>query len=258
MANLGKEFLTAALGSDGAKALLKAVARQPQLGQVLMPRAILGWLDFATAHEFEGEIPGLNNSYIQFTKSDEGFSGSISLDDQVYTFQKSNVYHLAASIATAIGLEPIEVDPSLRDTVLVALGDSIDTLAKAQVLVRHLHKSHLHHKKKTELEKVDLPGKTHQPTAPEGPQAPTPPNKQPSQVAKKPKLPKLSIAKAEAEKPCEICGGKQFANHRFQGCICYRDISKSVRTTPYSDGYVLEFAPGTDIEVVRALMRTFQ
>lgn len=260
MANLGHDFLAAALGKEGAKALLKAADRQPQLAGVLIPRAILGWLDFTTQHEFEGEIPGVPNSYIQFAKSGTGFSGSISIDDQIYTFSKSSVYHLAASIATAIGLDPDEVDADVRDNVLSAVGESIDTLAKAQVLVKEL-------KAKKELAKVDLPGKTHQPTEAEGPEAPTAPQKQPAQnnfganaKPKKPKLPRLpslSVSKSDAARKCAICGGTQFADHRFKGCICYQDLAKSITTTAYSDGYVLAFKPGTDLEVVRTLIRHF-
>lgn len=422
MSDLGLKFLAAALGQDGAKALRKAVEREPALAEVLIPRTIVGWLNFTTEHEYEGPIPGVENSYVQFQKNEDGFAGTISLEEGVYSFEKSSVYHLAASIALALGLQPSSLDADVRDQILVKLGKSIDTLAKAQVLMQelktpgalkptrmtthgayhvehtgvadrpysvihtrtgspvqtgisslkdaqpiadwhqnryggvfkvelskkvidpgagytfsHKHDSigggehftqvHVHDKagnvvgqagfehhdgqphakldiihvhpdhrrlgigsammahatkvlgkpvmsttartdmgekfwqaSKPALGKVELPGRSHQPTAQQGPQAPTPPMKQPQQAAKptKTKLPNLSIGKSEAEQECRMCGGHQFENNRFKGCICFRDLSKHVSTTAYGDGYVLTFKPGMDAESVKALMKTFR
>lgn len=141
MSDLGFKFLAVALGQDGARALRKAVERDPALATVLVPRAIIGWLDFTTKYEYEGQIPGIPNSYVQFQKTeDDLFAGTISLDDGVYSFERSSVYHLAASIAMALGVPQTPVDPSIRDAVLVKLGKSIDTLAKAQVLMQELKK----------------------------------------------------------------------------------------------------------------------
>lgn len=425
MSDLGNKFLSAALGRDGARALLKAVEREPQLADVLIPRAILGWLDFTTEYEYEGSIPGIDNSYVQFQKKEDGFDGMISLDSGVYQFEKSSVYHLAAAIGTALGLQPGQVDPAVRDAVLVKLGKSIDTLAKAQVLMQelrntpqetvrlsthgayHIEKlakgerpysvvhtktgspvqagiaslkdaqpiadwhqnryggifkselskraldpalgyqiSHQHHdigdgesqtniythdklgnvvgqmaiahhrdqphakldiisvhpahqrlgighammdyahkaigkpvmsttartdageafwqntKPAGAIDKTELPGRSHQPTPPQGPQAAMPPEKQPANAAAKPtakpKLPSLSIGKSEAEAECKMCGGHQFQDNKFKGCICFRDLSKSITTTAYGDGYVLTFKPSIDAESVRALMKTFR
>lgn len=418
MSDLGFKFLAAALSLDGAKALRKAVEREPALAEVLIPRTIIGWLNFTTEHEYEGEIPGIENSYVQFNKSENGFSGTISLEDGAYSFKDASIYHLAASIATAMGIQPGEVDPGLRDQVLVKLGKSIDTLTKAQVLVGELkdksafktqrltthgayhierlnkaekpysvihtrsnkpvqtdiatlrdaqpiadwhHQryggefrkslskgtldlasgyklAHQHHdigggdfftgvtahdaqgnlvgqagfdhvgnqlkldiihvqpehrrkglasamvahaeqqtgKKvasstartdmgeafwRQGLGKVELPGRTHQPTPPVGPQGATPPAKQPAQAAKpekKPKLPSLSLGKSEAASRCGLCGGTQFEGDRFKGCICFRDLQKSITTTVYGDGYVLTFKPGIDQDSVKALIKTFR
>ena len=423
MSDLGLKFLAAALGQDGAKALRKAVEREPALAEVLIPRAIVGWLNFTTEHEYEGQIPGIDNSYVQFQKNEDGFAGTISLEEGVYSFEKSSIYHLAASIALALGIQPSSLDADVRDQILVKLGKSIDTLAKAQVLMQELKSpgalkptrmtthgayhvehtgvadrpyavvhtrtgapvqtgisslrdaqpiadwhqnrygghfkhelskktldpshgitfTHEHHDlgggdmithvkahhpngqvvgevameynhgsptmkpdvsvhpdfrrlgiasalyghaqkltgkpvapstaqspmaqalwqgnaKNPQFGKVELPGRSHQPTAQQGPQAPTPPMKQPAQAAKptKPKLPNLSIGKSEAEQECRMCGGHQFENNKFKGCICFRDLSKHVSTTAYGDGYVLTFKPGMDAESVKALMKTFR
>lgn len=419
MANLSQEFLDAALGSEGAKALKKAVEREPALGDVLVPRAIISWLSFTADHEYEGQIPGIDNSYVQFQKSEGGFSGSIGLESGVYSFNNASLYHLAASVAMALGVEPQPIEADVRDTVLVKLGQSIDTLAKAQVLMQELKSpsalkpqrmtshggyhvehsgagatpysvihsrtsspvqqgitslrdaqgiadwhqnryhgyfspglgkavldpnagykiSHEHHdlgdgefltklsahapdgsyaggalfthqggnlvpegvqvdpahrrrglasamyahaqkvtgktmvpshdqtsmgqalwagnkaKPQFGVAKIEPPGQTHQPTPQQGPQGAMTPAKQPKQA--QPKLPSLSVGKSEAGQACEICGGHQFKDNRFVGCICFRDLAKSVRTTAYGDGYVLEFKPEMDAEGVRALMKTF-
>jgi hypothetical protein len=429
MSDLGRKFMAAALGTDGAQALRKAAEREPQLDQILIPRAIVGWLSFTAAHEYEGPIPGIENSYVQFQKSDSGFSGSITLNEGVYSFEQASIYHLAASIAMALGVETGTLDADVRDTVLVKLGKSIDTLAKAQVLmqelkspkvlspqtitqhghyhverdssserpylvvhtlskstvqrgignlkdageianwhqkkykgefkpglgkkvldpnagytfhhehngsmttVRAFHPDHIgdpvgvatfkHHgnalvagtvgvdeahqrrgvasamyahaqkvtgktvhpsklqtdegealwagnAKNPQFGKVELPGSSHKPTAQQGPQGAMPPQKQPTMgqatqgAAPKPKLPKapkqpgLAVGKSEAERPCEICEGHQFENNKFKGCICFRDLAKSIKTTAYGDGYVLDFSSNIDAETVKALMKTFR
>ena len=426
--------MAAALGTDGAQALRKAAEREPRLDQILIPRAIVGWLSFTTAHEYEGQIPGIENSYVQFQKSDDGFSGSITLNEGIYSFENASIYHLAASIAMALGVETGPLDADVRDTVLVKLGKSIDTLAKAQVLMQELkspkaltpqvitthgqyhierdssaerpysvihtlsksmvqkdisslkdageianwHQQkyrgyfnpnlskkvldpasgitfhHEHHdlgdgdtithikaihpsgkvvgeaameyntnrpgpmkpdvtvhpehrrqgiasamyahaqkvtgravapssaqspdaqalwagnKAKPQFGKVELPGHSHLPTAQQGPQGPTPPQKQPAMgqatqgPAPKPKLPKvpkqpgLAVGKSEAEQPCEACGGHQFEGNKFKGCICFRDLAKSIKTTAYGDGYVLDFNSSIDADTVKALMKTFR
>jgi len=395
MSDLGHKFLAAALGPDGAAALRKAVDREPQLSSILIPRTIVGWLNFTTEYDYEGEIPGIENSYVQFQKTEAGFSGAISLEQGVYSFQNSSVYHLAAGIATALGLEPTDVDPSVRDTVLVKLGKSIDTLTKARVLMKELKSPnalkptrmtthggyHIEHNgghdrpysvihtrtgsvvqpgiaslkdaqpiadwhqakyrgifvpgdatlkaeveltgsqqarpggvfgtsvearrgkelvgsadfehhgdklvpgkvqvdpqyrrqgiatamykfaesasggRRIHLEKVEAPGRTHQPTQQQGPMAPVPPMKQPANNKKTTKTPSLSISKSAAARPCSMCGGQQFANNRFKGCICFSDLSKNISTTAYGDGYVLSFKSGIDQESIRALFKAFR
>lgn len=373
MRPLGYKFMAAALGTEGARALRKAASREPQLADVLVPRAIVGWLDFSTQYEYEGAIPGVENSYVRFEKTEKGIDGVISLSSGNYSFSGASVNHLAASIALALGLEPGTLDVGIRDTVLARLGRSIDTLAKAQAVMKELkarkaeplvkmavihdnaeapmtvyrvqnergqgpyegmgidttwrpedyntedhspeddfsakdmkaldespapkfafsHPDHatkwfskegLDHlaregytlkaipaskvwrsKTKTQvmfhpastLSKVDLPGKTAAPQAQKGPIGPTPPTKQPAMAT--PKAPKpLSVGKSEAAQACSMCGGHQFKNDRFVGCICWSDLAKSIRTTAYGDGYVLSFKQGVDQESVIALMKAFR
>jgi hypothetical protein len=70
------QFLKAVLGEDGAKALAKAAERAPELGNALLPRTIMAWLGVASRDDFEGTIPGVENTYLQFTKAEAKYSGS--------------------------------------------------------------------------------------------------------------------------------------------------------------------------------------
>jgi hypothetical protein len=248
-----KDFLVGALGTEGAKALKKAAQREPILSEVLIPRAILGWLSFSAENQYEGSIPGQPNSYVSFSKSDSGYSGSITIKDGVYSFQESSVYQLAATIALSLGLEPESLDSDIRDAVLVKLGKSIDTLCKAQVLIGEMKK------KSSQLIKVDLPGTTAKPQKQLAPIEAEPPKKQPANAAAiKPKIPPLAVAKAEAAKPCKMCGKSQFKENKYSGCLCLKDLAKSIHTTTYSDGYVLTFSPDVDQDSVRVLIKMFR
>jgi hypothetical protein len=153
------QFLIGVLGEEGAKALSKAAERSKPLGGVILPRAILAWLDIADQHE--GELPGVQNTYLSFSKSSEydEYSGSISISDEVFSFQNQSKVYLASAIAVSIlGVESLDVDCTLRDHDLTNLGKSIDLLAKAHALAAR-------------LAKAEPPGPAHAPT----PQiAPTP------------------------------------------------------------------------------------
>ena len=54
-------FLVATLGEDGATALAKAAERSPVLAPVLVPRALLSWLQLQGS-AYEGSLPGVDNS----------------------------------------------------------------------------------------------------------------------------------------------------------------------------------------------------
>lgn len=270
MNNNSHRFLSEALGRDGAEALCKAVERESSLGDVIVPRAIIGWLSTITKFDYEGQIPGVDNSYLSFKKSEDGqqFSGTLALENENYSFSNSNIVHLASAVAMAIGVDTNQgIDTEVRDAVLVKLGKSIDILAKAQLVTNAL-------KQKRIIEKTDLPGQAHAPLAPKAPSAPLAPGSQDINVklpksSKTPtvpklpkppkafKLPNLKVGKSEAERPCDACGGKMFKDNKFKGCICFQDIAKSIKTITFGDGYVLQMGKGIDEETMRALMDVF-
>lgn len=110
--------------------------------------------------------------------------------------------------------------------------------------------------------KTELPGQQHKPTKQIEAQAPMPPQKQPPGAKppkpKLPKLPALKVEKSEAARPCDACGGSFFKGDKFTGCVCFRDLSKSVRTVVYGDGYVLEFAGAVDRPAFLALQKALR
>lgn len=312
------DFLTAVLGTEGAKALARTAHKEPTLGALFVPRAALSWVNHQKA--YEGSIPGIENSYIKFAKSESGFSGIVTFPNINYEFTNASSEHLAAALALTLGTN-LSSARSVRDITLVKLGKSIDVLVEAQGVTRKLAKRLLdpsveYNIKEEELPgglrihaydkdgrhlasawfenrenvlhevnidttdeevddglkqalkdhatkfsgkniaKTELPGQTHKPQQQQGPQAPEAPAKQPPM--KKPKLPKvpaLKVEKSESEKECPDCGGHQFKEGKFRGCLCHRDLAKHVKASAYSDGFVLEFNDRAAFVAFRKLLK---
>lgn len=344
-------FMEGVLGANGARALFKAAERSAALKGALMPRTILAWLDLATRYQYEGELPGVENTYFTFKKNEaQGFDGAVSIGEDVFSFEKATVYHVAGSIAAALGSEPGAVD-GVKDLDLARLGRSIDLLAKAQVVAAELEKrvldpalgyslrhentggmtkihayshdgSHVgtavfehapeghltpgyvvvnpehqrkglasamygHAQKLTGkvvkpsdiqsehaealwagnakqpqfgAQKAELPGQAAKPKKQLEPLAPIAPD--PTQDAPKAppksKLPSLKVVKSQAKRPCRICSKPQFNGVQYVGCVCFRAMAKSVKTTVKPDGFLLEFGSDWDLEGIEALMTAVQ
>jgi len=228
-----QRFLSAILGERGFQALQTTIDREPGLAPILVPRAALAWI--RTRDSYGGEIPGSAEYILRFQKSDTGYSGWVGDFD----FKEVTPERLAALLSVAVGVEPQEA--RVREPSLWRLGKSIDALVGAQVLQKA-------------LQKADLPGVTAKPFEQQGPTAPAAPQKQPRGAKppkpKLPKLPGLRVSKSEAMAECPACGGQQFHENRFRGCICLRSFQKAVKTTVYGDGFVLDF----DAEFPRAAL----
>jgi len=245
MNDVSFQFLVGVLGSDGAKVLKKATERVSDLDRLLVPRSALSWV--MSRSSFEGAIPGMDNSYLKFAKSEAGFDGMVMVRDIPIDFQGASPEYVAAAIGVAVGIEG--VSPEVNDKTLMKFGKSIDVLVQAQSLIKS-------------MAKIELPGQTAKPLPQGGPIAATAPQKQPKMS--KPKLPRpskvpaLKVEKSEAEHTCDKCGKQLFNDGRFKPCICFADLSKSIRVTTYKDGWVLEFNGSVDHESVRALSKVFK
>lgn len=243
MDNTTFSFLKAVLGSDGATAMRRAVNRDPRLLHYLAPRTLLGWV--VQKSQFDGVLPGVDNVYLNFEKSEHGYSGNIGVSQTpVVPFNASDEYSLVAHIASHIGLETGSFEGT--DRMLVSVGRSVDALLKAKEATKALQK-----------EALDLPGRTAQARKPQAPTGPAQPEMQPKMAAK-PKLPKIPAFKMElgaSKKVCKTCGGKMFKSEKFVGCMCWRDLAKHSATTVYSDGIVVEFNKAADPIALHALLR---
>jgi hypothetical protein len=267
-------FLVAILGPDGATALAKAAERSPVLAPVLVPRALLSWLQLQ-GHDYEGELPGVGNSYLSFRKSGaDTLTGVISVGDTSYGFESATRTQLAASIGIALGVDADALDPSLRDVDLQRLGRSIDLLAKARKAV-------------SEISKAEPPGPAAKPVKQGQPVAATAPIKQPKtntatkkpakkldtigSAAKVPSVkpqaspgaqppkqadtnPQIKLTRSQAQRPCPVCGLPQFRGERLVGCGCYLELAKSASAVRTSEGYVVTFGPEWEPESIEVFL----
>lgn len=263
--------MSAVLGEDGAKALKKAAERSNALENALLPRTIFAWLNIATKYEYEGEIPGVHNTYVNFKKSDDGFSGSVTIGDDLYSFTNASMFHVAASVAVAIGVDGEHVGESIRDVDVERLGKSIDLLAKAKIVTKELQKSGAK-KPKGAGEDEEGTGKAHAATKPQAPEAPVP--TQPlKQLARKgikiPKIPKppgmakpakpakpakaptsIKLSQSESKRACAMCGLTQFKGDRFAGCLCFRDLAKNAKSIKEGDSYTIQVGGDWDQDAI--------
>lgn len=282
MIHKNQSFLEAVLGSTGTIALLKASQQSEEIHNALMPRSVLAWIK--AAQDFEGYIPGTDDTFVSFSKSEKGFSGEVAIGEELYKFTDASLFHLAASVAVAIDAE-YEAVSGLKDLDLERLGKSIDLLASREHIVGLLEKSdtdkdpvedgdlddEAYEKKygKKRLEKAGAgPGKPAGAIAPTAPTAPTatapPPKTQPMKPAKvqgafpavKPTpAPTMKLKMSEADFACKLCGEKQFKGPKFKGCFCFSGLAKSARVIAADEeGFTVQLNEDWDSESIAALL----
>ncbi len=278
-------FLQAVVGPDGAQALVKA-ARTPDLEWAIFPRVVMSWIEAVGQTDYLDNLPGIDDTRLTLRKNEFDYSGSINIGDDVYTFRNASVYHVAGSVAVALGSEH-SPRPPLSHPALPKLGKSIDLLVKARILRKAQNQHH------GGARGASLPGQAAAPQAPLAPIPPTPTAPKPTgmevgtkvggiaqtaskspEAGAKPKLPgvkpsgiklpgqkpaakpavKMKVTKAESTNPCPTCATAQFKNDQYVACLCFRDLAKSTKTTITFDGaYLIEFGPAWDHEAINAL-----
>lgn len=265
------KFLRAVLGDDGAEALQKAAQRSEELGNALVPRTIMAWVDIAGRFGFEGEIPGVENTYVRFTKGENGYSGSIAFGDDVFSFEDASVFRLSASVAVVLGVAADDTSV-IRDADVLKLGKSVDCLVKARCVAKKLAEA----EDEEELEKAggaggggakgaETPGGAAAPKAPDAPQPAMP--KQPKQTAPKApkattkvKVPKaapsrtVKLTQSEKLVACPVCERTQFEHGVFVGCQCFRGLAKSAITTQTPTGAIVELGEDWDQDSIVTLL----
>ena len=275
------DFLRAVVGDDGASALRKAADRLGDLEGAIVPRAIMAWLGVAARGDYEGSIPGVQDSYLDFAKNEDGtYSGSITIGEGVFPFQNATVFHLAASISVALGAQELDDDSRFKNMDLVKLGKSIDIMAKAKFIsnAEDLAK---------DLVKA-VPGPPHAPTLTGVPQIAVAPVKQvdkgpqppPGQKPKKPpteaKVPKATVPKLKVKIPknepgggkkflvsdtaakseCGVCGLPLIKNEKFSGCMCFKETARYVTLTKNAGKTYINFSRSVDDDAIAAILDT--
>jgi hypothetical protein len=276
-------FLKAVVGPDGADALHRAAERSTELSGAIYPRAILAWLDIVGT--FDGELPGTQCRFA-YKKSGDGYHGFVKFEEEFYDFKDANLFHVAGSIAVALGADDQALDPELTPLLVAKLGKSIDVLVKSTLVRAELKKEDVG--KPKSKKRIDLPGQAAKPLAPEAPTPPTP--KQPKmqtaqpgavatspsklatpetpgmgikaagvQLPKPPKAPKgaapsTRVVKSLAYTRCGICGGRQFTGATFVGCRCFSALAKSVTVTETKSHFNLSFGDDWDADAIDSLI----
>ncbi len=239
-----ESFLQAVLGDVGYQAVK---ATDPLLLPVIVPRSIIGWIETVSANGYEGSIPGVSDSYISLTKSEDGFEGAVTINDKLLTFERASSFHVAASLGTSLEIKLPELSDSLKKKDLSEFGKAIDLLIKTQIISLH----------KADAARQGPPAPPIKPkkqTIPVGasrmPNQVVPPNMAVGQGQAQ----KLKITKTEAEKVCQMCAKKRFKDKEFQGCDCLEEISKHVKTELTPDGYSILFDRVLSEEALEALV----
>jgi hypothetical protein len=125
------QFLIEVLGADAARALAKAASRSEHLAQMIVPRTILAMLEATPA--YAGTVPGFDECSLSYAKSEKGFTGNVTLGEDLYKFEAQSIFHVAGALATAMGIDSLMFNTG-RDTELQRLGKSIDLMAKAHLI----------------------------------------------------------------------------------------------------------------------------
>jgi hypothetical protein len=128
-------FLSEIIGEDGSRALDGAIRRFPLLKDVILPRAIISWVSTVGKLGYEGEVPGIENSYLSFKKNeDDTYTGALTIKDELYVFNKEDLLHVSASLGVALDLDVMPIESNLKKHDLTQLGRGIDVLVKTTLI----------------------------------------------------------------------------------------------------------------------------
>lgn len=266
-------FLQNILGEEASQALDRAVARIPELSSVIVPRAIISWLNLMGRFGYEGEIPGQDNSYFSIVKTEnDTFTGALTIDKRLYSFENADLLHVAASFGVALGIESQPIDEELKKRDLTDLGKNIDLLVKSN-LVYNFKKSSQSNITKYGDFRVDNNNSKY--TVKYTPtdtviadnlehlsDAVTIANwcLEKSELGlEKPKNQiKVHVSMDESKRACEECGELQILDNAFVGCLCYNSLSKSVKLKKNPNSFTLIFNNDLDSEAISALISFFK
>lgn len=261
MSNINS-FLKNVLGEDGLQACNRVNQKMPAMQTILAPRTILSWLTLAVRTNYDGEIPGVNQTYMSLSKHEQGISGIIISNGDSYEFANDDILDVASTLSVVLGVENLLIDPILKNTDISKLGKSIDMLVKARVISNNTVQEESS-SEESKMDKVEEPGGAAAPKKPKKPEMPQVPvavaptmNKPMKTVSKSFEL---HIKKSQSEKMCPECGIRQFRADKFSGCMCFRSLAKTVSTKVVKDGYVLSLNKSSwDSETIQTLIASLE
>ena len=134
-------FMASVLGADGAEAIVRAVRKSEDLGRLLVPRTLLSWSALVGQYGFEGPIPGVERSWISFSKSESGYSGALTVGNDSIPFTDASIYRLAAHLAVVLEVGDSAPSPRAQGLDLTRLGKSIDLLVRTRAVGEALKKA---------------------------------------------------------------------------------------------------------------------
>ena len=289
------KFLKEIAGPDGAAALLKAVSATPSLSAILLPRAIISWMEaISNTGNYSENIPG-TNTRLSLAKTETGYSGIIDFPDNSYSFNNVTLFHVAGGVSVALGDREERIE--FTSPSLAKLGKSIDVLVKSRALRKAQAKS-----KGGAGGSAHAPGPAAAARPPQPPVGPTnvqakpnmgqmangaagtavsgqekkvstkvkakapetpavaapkaPGSKLPSLVKARKNL--LKISKSEAQARCELCGGLEIQQEKFVGCRCFGTLGQASRTEKTETGYNIEFLQGWDRDALLTIAGIFK
>lgn len=246
------------LGEDATAALSKAGERSESLAAIVGPRTVVGWVNLAARWDYDGIIPGHDESLLRFAKNEHGLTGTVALGERQLDFEHAQPEHLAAMLCVGLGCPPdLAKSEGATQVALAQLGETIDLMVKARVATllkaekprfdctcesSHCETSgcecSCHHR----VKKAELPGKAAGAIAPDAPEGQAAPQaKAPRRMATA-KPTSVAMTKSMVESRCSVCEATQFAkNGDFRGCFCLRELGRFVKSEPYGDGCVVTF-----------------
>jgi hypothetical protein len=197
---LNVERMVSAVLGDIAFEVLQKACKNNNLASVVYPRTILSWVNLVSKTGYDGNCPGNSDIYLSVFSDKNGLYGSLTKSEQGYRFTEATNLELASLIAVVLGLDPPQL---IKSEHLVSLGNTID-----RMLVSHM----------MDLIKSETGGKG-------VPQEPLP-QQTPDAPIKGSGIAGRTLLVKNENFDCNICGGAVLSKGQWEGCHCFKQLTK--------------------------------
>lgn len=278
----GQQFLAAILGPQGVEVLQKAAERLPDLEAVIVPRAVIAYLENARAWNYEGPVPGtgarIEKQELCVGADRHGLApqtflraagaltlhvaGDVSIPTVLDPRSVARLCKGVAALSKAKFLARIRVMESASESKSDSDSDgsvsaslSVPTSEGSLSISISSAGSSAGEDSGSDVEKgTDLPGRQAPPGAPKAPVGPVPQKKAPG-TGTRPLMRSESFLKAELLKSCRSCGHTQMRGRQFVGCMCITDVVQgAVVVKAESEVYTVTGA-ASDVAAIDVVLR---